>query len=271
MPENPENTRKGLSRRHMLTAGGAACSRRPPRLPPASPPAPPPRTPARTRPADGTPEQIHLTWGNDPARSVVVSWASPGQATRPRVQIGERVIPAEERPYTDGLNGVTTYTYHARIHQLRPGKTYAYSRHRRQRRQRGRPVQRDVHHRAGRPGEVPVHQLRRPRHAQHRMGAVLRPVRVRGQRRRVVPAAVPPAQRRPVLRRPEPDEPARGLAGLRQQQPVLGGQPAMDARPRQPRDRIQQRPAGLHVLPDPVHAAVQRPRRGSRAAGTPSR
>ena len=24
---------------------------------------------------DGTPEQIHLTWGKDPARSVVVSWA----------------------------------------------------------------------------------------------------------------------------------------------------------------------------------------------------
>ena len=54
-------------------------------------------------PDDGTPEQIHLTWGDDPARSVVVSWASPGRAVRPRVRIGQRVIPAEERGYTDGL------------------------------------------------------------------------------------------------------------------------------------------------------------------------
>ena len=27
--------------------------------------------------ADGTPKQIHLTWGADPATSVTVSWASP--------------------------------------------------------------------------------------------------------------------------------------------------------------------------------------------------
>ena len=31
----------------------------------------------------GTPEQVHLTWGDDPATSVVVSWASPG---RPRIR-----------------------------------------------------------------------------------------------------------------------------------------------------------------------------------------
>jgi hypothetical protein len=35
--------------------------------------------------ADGTPEQIHLTWGADPASSVTVSWASPARANRPRV------------------------------------------------------------------------------------------------------------------------------------------------------------------------------------------
>jgi hypothetical protein len=85
---------------------------------------------ARPRPdvrGDGTPEQIHLTWGDDPARSVVVSWASPAQAVRPRVRIGQRVIPAEERAYTDGLNGVTAWTYHARVHGLRPGATYGYA------------------------------------------------------------------------------------------------------------------------------------------------
>jgi Purple acid Phosphatase, N-terminal domain/Calcineurin-like phosphoesterase len=84
----------------------------------------------RPRPAargDGTPEQIHLTWGDDPARSVVVSWASPDQAVRPRVRIGQRVIPAQQRAYTDGLNGQTVWTYHARVHGLRPGATYGYA------------------------------------------------------------------------------------------------------------------------------------------------
>jgi hypothetical protein len=76
---------------------------------------------------DGTPEQIHLTWGEDPATSVVVSWASPGRSTRPRVRIGQRVIPAKERVYTDGLNGETAWAYHARVTGLRPGATYGYA------------------------------------------------------------------------------------------------------------------------------------------------
>jgi hypothetical protein len=83
--------------------------------------------PRPDRSADGTPEQIHLTWGDDPARSMVVSWASPGQAVRPRVRIGQRVIPAQQRVYTDGLNGHTVWTYHARVHGLRPGATYGYA------------------------------------------------------------------------------------------------------------------------------------------------
>jgi hypothetical protein len=76
--------------------------------------------------ADGTPEQVHLTWGEDPTGSVVVSWASPDQAARPRVRVGRRVIPATERRYTDGVNGETVYTYHARVGGLRPGATYVY-------------------------------------------------------------------------------------------------------------------------------------------------
>ncbi len=75
----------------------------------------------------GTPEQIHLTWGDDPATSVVVSWVSPGPATRPRVRIGQRVIRAQPRQYTDGISGETVWTYHARVSGLRPGATYAYS------------------------------------------------------------------------------------------------------------------------------------------------
>ncbi|MGH3421494.1 MAG: purple acid phosphatase family protein, partial [Streptosporangiaceae bacterium] len=83
-------------------------------------------TARRDASGDGTPEQIHLTWGDDPTSSVVVSWASPGRATRPRVRIGRRVIAARERHYTDGSNGETVWTYHALVGGLRPGATYAY-------------------------------------------------------------------------------------------------------------------------------------------------
>jgi Purple acid Phosphatase, N-terminal domain/Calcineurin-like phosphoesterase len=77
--------------------------------------------------ADGTPEQIHLTWGDDPTRTVIVSWASPGRAERPRVRIGQRVIAAAERVHTDTRGGAVTWTYHARVDGLRPGATYGYA------------------------------------------------------------------------------------------------------------------------------------------------
>ena len=81
----------------------------------------------RSEAVDGTPEQVHLTWGEDPTRSVVVSWASPGQAERPRVRIGQRVITATERAYTEMPGGHATWTYHARVNGLRPGATYGYA------------------------------------------------------------------------------------------------------------------------------------------------
>ena len=120
----PDDSGSGLSRRQVLAASGTgllaattATTAGPARA----------ATRGRSGPGDGTPEQIHLTWGDDPARSVVVSWASPSQALRPRARIGQRVIPAEERVYADGLNGETVWTYHARIHGLRPGATYGYA------------------------------------------------------------------------------------------------------------------------------------------------
>lgn len=82
--------------------------------------------------ADGTPEQIHLTWGDDPSQTVFVSWASPAQAVNPRV-ILERpgatpsVIHAIQRNYTDGLNGQTVFTYHAKLDHLTPHASYRYS------------------------------------------------------------------------------------------------------------------------------------------------
>jgi Purple acid Phosphatase, N-terminal domain len=89
----------------------------------------PARAAARGRPeaADGTPEQVHLTWGSDPTRMVTVSWASPGRAERPRVRIGQRVIAAAERACTDPLTGAVTWTYHTAVDGLRPGATYGYA------------------------------------------------------------------------------------------------------------------------------------------------
>ena len=102
-------------------------------VPTTGPLAPAPRASARAahrgRPAakDGTPEQVHLTWGTDPARSVVVSWTSRGKAEAPRVRIGQRVIPAIERGSAGGPSGEVSWTYHALVDGLRPGGTYGYA------------------------------------------------------------------------------------------------------------------------------------------------
>jgi hypothetical protein len=80
--------------------------------------------------ADGTPEQIHLTWGDDPSSSACVSWVSPAQATQPRVIIRSRggaVVHAVQRTYTDGINGQTVFTYHARLDGLAPDSLVEYA------------------------------------------------------------------------------------------------------------------------------------------------
>ena len=83
-------------------------------------------------PADGTPEQIHLTWGEDPSASMCVSWVSPAAAVNPRVTWrhpagADHTVDAVQRTYTDGLNGQTVYAYHARLEGLEPASTYRYS------------------------------------------------------------------------------------------------------------------------------------------------
>ena len=82
--------------------------------------------------ADATPEQIHLTWGDDPASTVWVSWATSAQAVNPRVSLktpagSARTVLAVQRSYTDGLNGQTVFTYHAMLTALQPDAAYAYS------------------------------------------------------------------------------------------------------------------------------------------------
>src|SRR5580692_2217793 len=124
MPGNSDSSRpsrSSMSRRQVLAgAGGTGL------LAATAGPAAAARARKARAGAVGTPEQIHLTWGESPTTGVVVSWASPGPAVRPRVRIGQRVIAAEPRPYTDGINGETVWTYHARVGGLRPGATYGY-------------------------------------------------------------------------------------------------------------------------------------------------
>jgi Calcineurin-like phosphoesterase/Purple acid Phosphatase, N-terminal domain len=80
---------------------------------------------------EGTPEQIHLTFGEDPASCVFVSWASPAQSINPRVLLhdksGDTVVHAVQRTYTDGLNGQTVFTYHAKLARLEPASRYRYA------------------------------------------------------------------------------------------------------------------------------------------------
>src|SRR5579862_5387610 len=80
---------------------------------------------------EGTPEQVHLTWGEDPTSSVVVSWASPGRARKPTLLLNvdngrTRALPAVQRTYTDGINGETVFTYHAFVAGLEPGSPSSY-------------------------------------------------------------------------------------------------------------------------------------------------
>jgi hypothetical protein len=80
---------------------------------------------------DGTPEQVHLTWGEDPTSEVVVSWASQAASVRPRVTVSTdrghgETIQAVQRTYTDGLSGVVVFAYHARLTGLKPDTTYRY-------------------------------------------------------------------------------------------------------------------------------------------------
>ncbi len=126
-----DNASASLSRREFFKEAGATG------LAAAASPLAPYNADAHAAGVEGTPEQIHLTWGDDPSSTVVVSWASPAQSVNPRVQIREsdgrlsprieRVIHAVQRSYTDGLNGQTVFTYHATLERLRAAAAYDYS------------------------------------------------------------------------------------------------------------------------------------------------
>src|ERR1700722_14515141 len=79
-----------------------------------------------------TAEQVHLTFGQDPAREVAVSWVTPTSVSNPTVVVGPPAdgfglkIAAQTRTSTDSNNGIQTIAQHARIEGLRPGTDYVH-------------------------------------------------------------------------------------------------------------------------------------------------
>ena len=87
--------------------------------------------------AAGTPdpEQLHLQFGGDASREVVVSWATPTSVRRPRLRLGTgrpgvgfgQVVEADTRTYVDAKSGMEIFTHHAMLNGLRPDTSYSYS------------------------------------------------------------------------------------------------------------------------------------------------
>ncbi|MBO0693728.1 MAG: metallophosphoesterase family protein, partial [Acidimicrobiaceae bacterium] len=98
------------------------------------------------------PEQLHLTWGADPTRSVTVSWLAPGTVAQPAPTLAYSTSPitatnpgtvvalppprpldqtevragAVATSFADGLSGFTTFHYHVELTGLDPDTTYFY-------------------------------------------------------------------------------------------------------------------------------------------------
>lgn len=81
-----------------------------------------------------TPVQgLHLQFGPDPARQMVVSWITEGSVKRPRVVYGTLeggfggLAEADTTTYVDGTSGRTVWVHHAMLDRLRPGTDYIYA------------------------------------------------------------------------------------------------------------------------------------------------
>ena len=104
-------------------AGGAAPAPRPHHRPGA------PTALGGVAPVQG----LHLTFGRDPARRMVVSWITDGSVNHPQVQYGTfeggygASADAETRTYVDGTSGRTVYVHHAELAGLRPDTRYVYA------------------------------------------------------------------------------------------------------------------------------------------------
>jgi len=125
----------GLSRRGFLTAAGVAAATAS-LIPVASADAAPPaHVPSQVGDPVETPlvGGLHLQFGADPSRQMVVSWHTRQPVERARVLLGgptghyERTVPAEQTSYTDAKSGQVVYAYHAHVNGLAPSRTYLYA------------------------------------------------------------------------------------------------------------------------------------------------
>ncbi|MFH9350661.1 fibronectin type III domain-containing protein [Kitasatospora sp. NPDC017646] len=76
---------------------------------------------------------LHLQFGSDASREVVVSWHTTASVSNPRVSYGTshggfgRTEQAESRTYRDAGSGTEVQVHHARITGLRPDTDYVYA------------------------------------------------------------------------------------------------------------------------------------------------
>jgi Purple acid Phosphatase, N-terminal domain/Calcineurin-like phosphoesterase len=162
-PSSTEDFEGGLSRRQFissvvvvgaaagLASAGADALAHNTALADTTPPSGPPTT-TLPLPTTTAPEQLLLTWGNDPARQITVSWLAPGTVPMPRPTLalsrapitasnpGKIICLPEPRQldvtrhypdaasvsFTDGLNAQTTFYYHVQLQDLDPHTRYFY-------------------------------------------------------------------------------------------------------------------------------------------------
>jgi hypothetical protein len=76
---------------------------------------------------------LHLQFGADASREVVVSWQTPTAVRRPHVTYGTpahgpgSTVEAQTIYYKDAQSGQTIHVHHARLTRLRPGTDYIYA------------------------------------------------------------------------------------------------------------------------------------------------
>jgi 3',5'-cyclic AMP phosphodiesterase CpdA len=122
-----------VSRRAVLGAAGAGAAGAA-LLPAAASASPGPALWSRPG-AAGAPDVhgLHLQFGADASREVVVSWSTPASVARPRVLLGtgedgyDRPAPADTVTYRDAQSGTEVFIHHARLTGLRPDTAYSYA------------------------------------------------------------------------------------------------------------------------------------------------
>jgi 3',5'-cyclic AMP phosphodiesterase CpdA len=131
----PAASGSGLARRALLTGAGAAGAGA--LLFPGNALAQSSSSPTLwTQPSGtGAPDVhgIHLQFGADASREVVVSWSTPVSVAGARVLLGTpgggygKQVSAQTVSYTDAASGTEVFIHHARLTGLRPDTEYAYA------------------------------------------------------------------------------------------------------------------------------------------------